>query len=100
GFDVGVTGGIVAAALAMTLWLVAANADQQNLDNVQITVRLGSLLALALGSALAGRRLRESERNQRSVAALQSALIDATLDGICLTDADGHILISNKPLRR
>jgi signal transduction histidine kinase len=31
---------------------------------------------------------------------LQAALIDSTLDGICLTDATGNILISNAPLRR
>jgi len=36
----------------------------------------------------------------RGVASLQSALIDATLDGICLSDADGNILISNRPLRK
>src|SRR5207253_5182186 len=30
----------------------------------------------------------------------QSALIDATLDGVCLTDASGEVLIANKPLRR
>src|SRR6202008_4498902 len=47
-----------------------------------------------------GRRLRESERLQRNVGALQAALIDATLDGICLTDAEGNILISNRPLRQ
>ena len=55
---------------------------------------------LAVGSALAGRRLRASEEAHRGIALLQSALIDSTLDGICLTDADGNILISNRPLRR
>ena len=60
GFDLGVLGGIVGAALATTLWLVASNADNAVLDNVQIGVRAGSLGALAIGSALAGRRLRAS----------------------------------------
>ncbi len=100
GFDLGVLGGIVGAALATTLWLVASNADNAVLDNVQIGVRAGSLGALAIGSALAGRRLRASEDSQRRVASLQSALIDSTLDGICLTDEHGEVLISNKPLRR
>jgi signal transduction histidine kinase len=44
--------------------------------------------------------LRKSESAQRNVAALQAALIDSTLDGICLTDPDGNLLISNAPLRR
>jgi signal transduction histidine kinase len=100
GFDLGVLGGIVGAALATTLWLVASDADNAVLDNVQIGVRAGSLGALAIGSALAGRRLRASEQSQRRVASLQSALIDSTLDGICLTDEHGEVLISNKPLRR
>jgi signal transduction histidine kinase len=58
------------------------------------------MIALGVGAGLAGERLRVSERAQRGVAALQSALIDATLDGICLTDEHGDILISNKPLRQ
>jgi signal transduction histidine kinase len=57
-------------------------------------------VALGVCSGLAGRLLRQSERSYRSVASLQSALIDATLDGVCLTDEDGNILISNRPLRR
>ena len=100
GFDLGVAGGIAGAALATALWLIASNADGGNLDNGQIGVRAGSLLVLAVGSALAGRRLRASEEAHRGIALLQSALIDSTLDGICLTDADGNILISNRPLRR
>jgi hypothetical protein len=94
GFDLGVLGGIVGAALATTLWLVASDADNAVLDNVQIGVRAGSLGALAIGSALAGRRLRASEQSQRRVASLQSALIDSTLDGICLTDEHGEVPVS------
>jgi signal transduction histidine kinase len=100
GFDAGAVAGTAAVALAVTLWLVAANADHLSFNDGQIAVRSGSLVVLALGSALVGRRLRKSEAAQRSVAMLQSALIDSTLDGICLTDASGQILISNKPLRR
>jgi signal transduction histidine kinase len=100
GFDAGAVAGTVAVALAVTLWLVGANADHVSFNDGQIAVRSGSLVVLALGSALAGRRLRKSEAAQRDVAMLQSALIDSTLDGICLTDASGQILISNKPLRR
>jgi signal transduction histidine kinase len=99
-FDAGAVAGTVAVALAVTLWLVGANADNVSFNDGQIAVRSGSLVVLALGSALVGRRLRKSEAAQRDIAMLQSALIDSTLDGICLTDATGEILISNKPLRR
>ena len=61
GFDAGALAGIVGAALAITLWLVASNADDVSLNNAQIAVRSSSLVVLALGSALAGRRLRASE---------------------------------------
>jgi signal transduction histidine kinase len=62
----------------------------------------GALLApwvAAIGWDL-GVRMRSDVGARRSEAALQAALIDSTLDGICLTDADGNILISNAPLRR
>jgi signal transduction histidine kinase len=99
-FDAGAVAGTLAVALAITLWLVGANADDVSFNDGQIAVRAGSFVVLAVGSALVGRRLRKSEEALREVAALQSALIDATLDGICLTDVNGEILISNKPLRR
>jgi signal transduction histidine kinase len=99
-FDLGALSGLGVGAAAATLWLVTANAQNVVLDNLQIGVRLGSMIALGLGAGLAGGRLRDSERAQRAVAALQSALIDSTLDGICLTDEQGEILISNRPLRQ
>ena len=100
GFDAGVVAGVVGAASATVLWLVASRADGVHLDDLQIGVRTGSLVILAVGSALAGRRLHASERAHRTLTALQSTLIDSTLDGICLTDSDGAIVISNRPLRR
>jgi signal transduction histidine kinase len=99
GFDVGTFGGLSAAVISVGLWIIGNNTSSVSVDKVQIAVRFGSMVALALGSALAGRRLRASEASQRTVASLQSALIDSTLDGICLTDEDGEILISNRPLR-
>jgi signal transduction histidine kinase len=100
GFDAGLVGGIIGAGAATGLWYIAGAADDASLDAVQIGVRGTALAVLAAGSAFAGRALRESERAVRGVASLQSALIDATLDGICLTDDEGNILISNKPLRK
>src|SRR5207302_2053166 len=96
----GVLGGLAAAGISVGLWMIANNAGNVSVDNVQIAVRVGAMVVLGVGSALAGRRLRSSEEAQRVVASLQSALIDATLDGICLTDEEGAILISNRPLRR
>src|SRR5262245_14391301 len=100
GFDTGVLGGAVAALLAAGLWFVSTDVDGITLTAAQIAIRAASFLVIGLLTGFAGRRLRASEERQRAVSSLQSALIDAALDGICLTDADGEILISNKPLRK
>jgi signal transduction histidine kinase len=100
GFDTGIVGGAVSAMVATGLWLVATDADGITLSAAQITVRACSFVVIGLLTGLAGRRLRAAEERQRAVASLQGALIDAAVDGICLTDAEGEILISNKPLRR
>ncbi len=100
GFDIGLLGGLLAAVGAVALWSVANHTSHVSVDTAQIAIRGGTMIALAVGSTLAGRRLRASEEAQRTVVSLQSALIDSTLDGICLTSEDGEVLISNRPLRR
>ena len=100
GFDAGVPAGVLTAASSTGLWLLASSHEGTHASAVQILVRIAYLALLGVGTAVAGRRLHASERAHRSFAALQSALIDATLDGICLTDREGNILILNAPLRR
>ena len=100
GFDTGLVGSVVGAAAALCGWVVASNLQNAAYDGFQIGVRSTALVMLGVLSALAGLRLRSQERELRGTAAMQSALIDATVDGICLTDRDGEILIINKPLRR
>jgi two-component system, OmpR family, phosphate regulon sensor histidine kinase PhoR len=100
GFDIGLLGGVLAAGTSIGLWVIANHTSHVSADGAQIAIRTGTMVVLGLGSAFAGRRLRASEEAQRTVVSLQSALIDSTLDGICLTDEDGEVLISNRPLRR
>jgi signal transduction histidine kinase len=100
GFDIGIVGGVAAAALAVGGWTFAMHVGNAGWDNVQLVVRSVAMLMLGVLSALAGLRLRAQETMLRATTTLQTALIDATLDGIALTDADGRVLISNKPLRR
>jgi signal transduction histidine kinase len=100
GFDAGITGGALATVAATGLWLTAADAENTATGTGQLLVRFSAFVLLGVGSGLVGQRLRSSEESQRNVSALQAALIDSTLDGICLTDAEGNILISNAPLRR
>ena len=100
GFDIGIVGGIAAAVLAVAGWMFAMHVGNASWDNVQLIVRSLAMLMLGVLSALAGLRLRAQQTMLRGTTTLQTALIDATLDGIVLTDADGRVLISNKPLRR
>ena len=101
GFDLGELLAVPFAVLAVGLWAAASlQGSSVHPTWTQALIRFAILGILGVGSGSVGRRLRESERSQRVVASLQSALIDSTLDGICLTDADGNVLISNKPLRK
>ncbi|MBV8480373.1 MAG: PAS domain-containing protein [Actinobacteria bacterium] len=100
GVDVGVISGLLAGVGAGGLWIAAAELDSLHPSLQQSVIRVIILGALGGGSGIVGDRLRKSERARSVTVARQRALIDATLDGICLTDPDGHIMIVNEPLAR
>jgi signal transduction histidine kinase len=100
GGDGGVLVGAAAGLAAGALWLAAATADSLHPTATQTALRLVILAFLGAVSGVFGVMLRSTERARVSTVALQRALIDATLDGICLTDSDGNILIVNEPLQR
>jgi signal transduction histidine kinase len=100
GVELGVLGGIVAGLAATSLY-IGATAIVGGPDGVvALGVRAVALVAVGAAAGVGGGRLAAGRRSQRSVAALQAALLDSTLDGMCLTDPDGNLLISNEPLRR
>ena len=96
GVIVGTVGGLAGAAL----WIAAAAADGIHPSATQIALRLVILGFLGAVSGVAGDMLRSTERARVSTVALQRALLDSTIDGICLTDVEGNILIGNEPLQR
>lgn len=100
GVDLGVLAGVVAGGAAGVFWLVTTQADSLDPTTPQAVARIIVLCVLGLGSGFVGGLLRTSEARRTSTLALQRALIDATIDGICLTDVDGNILILNEPLVR
>jgi len=101
GVDIGIVAGIAAGALAGGLWVVAVAADATTSASVsQALIRFVVLAVLGGGSGFVGNQLRASERARSLTVSRQRALIDATLDGICLTDVEGNILIANEPLVR
>ncbi len=100
GVDIGMAAGLAAGLLGGAFWLVGSHADGIHPTTSQSIVRFAVLCVLGLGSAFVGNLLRTSESRRTSTLARQRALLDATIDGICLTDVEGNILIVNEPLVR
>jgi signal transduction histidine kinase len=98
--DAGILAGLAAGAAGGVFWLVAAHADSVHTTTSQTVVRFLVLGVLGFGSALVGNLLRTSEMRRANTMARQRALLDATIDGICLTDVEGNVLIANEPLVR
>jgi signal transduction histidine kinase len=101
GAALGVRSGAAAGVLGTGLYFAAGEiVGSVATDWVAILVRVVALVGLGAVAGLGGEQLRAGIRSQRTVATLQSSLIDSTLDGICLADPEGRILIANAPLRR
>jgi PAS domain S-box-containing protein len=72
-----------------TIWV----RDSSNLvDNDERSHRQGFIVDIT--------DLKRAEEQLERNAMLLHGLIDATVDGMCLTDQEGEILIANRPLRR
>jgi signal transduction histidine kinase len=59
-----------------------------------------ALVGVGVASGLLSRRISADARQLQSTTALQEALLDSTVDGICLTDVAGNIVLANTPLQR
>jgi signal transduction histidine kinase len=92
--------GALAGAAASALYIVAVVDIGGSHTAVELAVRTAALTAIGLGTGLVARRISSDAEELQTTSALQSALLDSTLDGICLTDAEGNVLLSNHPLRR
>jgi PAS domain S-box-containing protein len=100
GVDSGPVPGVFAGGAAAGLWIAAATVGDSMPSPSHEGVRVGVLCVLGFGSGVVGNQLRTSERARTTTLARQRALLDATIDGICLTDVEGNILIVNEPLVR
>ncbi|HEY2074521.1 MAG TPA: ATP-binding protein [Gaiellaceae bacterium] len=100
GVDAGIPAGVVAGGAGGAFWFVGTNSEGVDVTVSQSVARIAVLCVLGLGSGFVGNLLRTSETRRTSTLARQRALLDATIDGICLTDIDGNILIVNEPLVR
>jgi signal transduction histidine kinase len=100
GVDIGIGAGVAAGAAGGVIWLIGSHTESLHPTTSQVVGRIAVLCVLGLGSAFVGNLLRTSESRRASTLARQRALLDATIDGICLSDVDGNILILNEPLLR
>jgi signal transduction histidine kinase len=92
--------GGLAGVAATGLYFAAAEAGGLPHDALSLTLRLVPLVGVGVASGLSSRRISSDALELQSTSALQLALLDSTVDGICLTDAAGKIVLANTPLQR
>src|SRR5436190_19735588 len=67
---------------------------------IPISLHLSTRVVVGIAAGLTSRRISSNALELQETSAVQRALLDSTLDGICLTDASGRMLLANAPLQR
>jgi signal transduction histidine kinase len=98
--ELGPTPGGLAGAAATGLYLLDAELVGLPHDPAALTLRLAPLVGVGVAAGLSSRRISSDALALQSTSALQRALLDSTVDGICLTDLSGHVVLANAPLQR
>ncbi len=97
--QLGPAGGALSGAAATALYFVGADVITDSDDPVALVLRLVALVGVGVAAGLSSRRISSDSLELQATSAVQRALLDSTLDGICLTDASGRVLFANAPLR-
>jgi signal transduction histidine kinase len=100
GAELGPGAGALAGAAATGLYLAAAEAETGATDPVALALRLFALAGVGVAAGLSSRRISSDARELQATNALQRALLDSTVDGVCFTDPTGRIRIANATLQR
>jgi signal transduction histidine kinase len=98
--ELGPAAGSLAGTGATALYFVAAEAENLPHDPAAVALRLAPLVGVGVAAGLSSRRISSNALELQSTGALQSALLDSTVDGICLTDVSGNLVLANAPLQR
>ena len=98
--ELGPAGGSLVGAAATALYLAAALTIGGPDDPVALALRLASLVGVGAAAGLSSRRISSDARELQATSALRQALLDSTVDGICLTDIAGTLVLANAPLQR
>jgi signal transduction histidine kinase len=98
--ELGPKAGGLAGAGATALYFAAAETGGFPHDPIALTLRLAPLVGVGVAAGLSSRRITSDARELQATSALQGALLDSTVDGICLTDVAGNVMLANAPLQR
>jgi signal transduction histidine kinase len=98
--ELGPSAGALAGVAATCLYFAAAETTDLPHDPLTLALRLAPLVGVGVAAGLSSRRISSDALQLQSTSALQRALLDSTVDGICLTDAAGRIVLANAPLQR
>jgi len=97
--ELGPTSGALTGVAATGLYLVAAELVGLPHDPVTVLLRLIPLVGVGLAAGYSSRRISSDALELQATSAVQRALLDSTLDGICLTDPSGRVLFANASLQ-
>ncbi len=97
--QLGPAGGAASGVAATALYFVAAEVITDSDDPVALVLKFVPLVAVGLAAGYSTRRIAADAREIQATSAVQRALLDSTLDGICLTDPSGRLLFANAPLQ-
>jgi signal transduction histidine kinase len=98
--QLGPAGGAVSGMAATLLYLAAAEMTTGSDDPVTLMLRLIPLVGLGIAAGLSSRRISSDALKLQGTSAIRGALLDSTVDGICLTDMAGNFILGNAPLQR
>jgi signal transduction histidine kinase len=98
--QLGPTWGAASGVGAAGLYFLAAELTTDPDDTAAFMFRLVALAVVGVAAGLSSRRISSDALELQSTTALQRALLDSTVDGICLTDVAGNIVLANAPLQR
>ena len=98
--QLGPIGGALSGIAATALYFAAAELVADADDPLAVGLRLLPLVGVGVVAGLSSRRISSDALELQSTAALQHGLLDSTIDGICLTDVTGNIVLANAPLER
>jgi signal transduction histidine kinase len=98
--QLGPTAGGLAGVAATGLYWAAAETVGLPEDPASLALRLAPLVAVGIAAGFSSRRISSDALELQATNALQGALLDSTVDGICLTDVEGKIVLANAPLQR